>query len=194
MSADRGCDVPAVERRRSKGATLLEMVATLTILAAVSAATVSLYWSGQRAHRRARFYTQAQTDIREGLRRMTRVARSAECVMAQGTLGTLTGLSSNAYQVVLRVHGASGASECRYYVSNGVLYQQYSTQAAPGTALVSGVVSLTFNYYRTAAGVRTSVNGAPATASEIEIALCVRSGSVTTSLTGYVAIRTVLAG
>jgi len=181
--------------RRRRAVTLLEMVAALTILAAVSAATVSLYWTGQRAHRRARFYSEAQTDIRDTLRRITRTARTSECVMAQGTLGTLSGLTSNTYQVVLRVpQGASPAIECRYYVSNGMLYQQLSTQSAPGRRLLSGVVSLTFGYYRTLAGTRTSVAGAPASATEIEIVLRVRNASVTTGLTGYVSIRTALTG
>jgi len=181
----------AVSRRR--GVSLLEMVSALAILAIVVAATVSLYVSGNMAHRRAGFYSRAQTDIRSAMRQMTRVIRGSERVVAQGTVGTLSGLATTNYQVVVRLLGTP-ARECRYYVSNGVLYEQTSSENAPGRALLSGVVSLTFNYYRTAAGTRLSANGAPATATEVEINIRARSGTVTTGLVTYVTIRSTVAG
>lgn len=181
-----------VGRKRQQAVSLLEMVASLSILAVIVAATVSLYWSGQLAHRRARFYSQGQTDIRSAMRQMTRMIRTARQVVSQGSYGSLSGIATNQYQIVFRFGSTGSPAECRYYVSNGVLYQQVSTQAAPGRPLLSGVVTLTFNYYRTAAGTRVSVNQAPATATEVEIEIRARTGSVTTGLTTYVAIRTAL--
>lgn len=182
-------------KRRSRGVTLLEMISALAIMAVVTAATVSLYWTGQTAHRRARFYSRGQTNIRTAMRKMTRVTRTSECVVAQGTQGSLANIATNAYQLVLRIPQANGnAFECRYYVSNGVLYQQTSSQSAPGTPLLAGVVSMTFGYYRTAAGVRTSASGSPSTATEVEIAIRARTVSVTTGITTYVTIRTAAAG
>lgn len=184
---------PARYRRTVAGVTLLEMVSSLAILAIIIAATVSLYWTGQLAHRRAGFYSRAQTDIRNAMRQITRVTRNAQSVVAQGTVGTLTGLASNGNQLVLRLSSQGTPLECRYYLSNGVLYQQSSTEAAPGRPLLVGVVTVTFNYYRTVAGTRTSVNGSPATATEVEINIRARSGSVTTGLTTYVTIRNAIA-
>lgn len=182
-------------RRRSRMAlSLLEMVSSLAILAIVVLATVSLYWSGQLAHRRAGFYSRAQTDIRSAMRQLTRVVRSSVSVVSQGSVGTLSGLTTGTYQLIVRVPSSTSPRECRYYVSNGVLYQQTSDQSAPGTALLTGVVTVQFNYYRTAAGTRTSVNGAPATATEVEVNIRARSGSVTTGLTTYVTLRTAVAG
>lgn len=178
-----------------RGASLVEMMSALLILAIITAASFSLYWSGNQAHRRARFYSQAQTDIRQALRQMIRVIRSANSVVSQGTMGTLAGLASGSNQVVVRLpQGAGSFIECRYYVSNGVLYQQRSTDAAPGTALLTGVTGLTFNYVRTLGGVRTAVDGAPSVATEVQMAINARRGSVTTGLTGYVALRTKLTG
>lgn len=180
-------------RRCILGISLVEMMASLVILGLIVAATVSLYWTGNMAHRRAGFYSRGQTDIRQAVRQMTRVIRTSERVVAQGTLGTLNGISSNQYQIVVRLPGTT-PTECRYYVSNGVLYEHLSSSSAPGRPLLSDVVSLTFNYYRTVAGVRTSVNGSPQSATEVEVSVRARSGSVTTGLTTYVAIRTVIAG
>jgi hypothetical protein len=171
------------------------MMSALLILAFITASAFALYWSGNQAHRRSRFYSEAQTEIRQTLRQMTRVIRSAEAVVNPGTMGTLSGLASNASQIVVRLPQPSGAPiECRYYVSNGVLYQQRSLDTAPGTALLRGVTGLTFNYVRTLAGTRTSVDGAPASATEVQIGIRARRGSVTTGLTGYVAMRNALTG
>lgn len=182
-------------RRRRSGVSLLEMVSSLTILAVIAAATVGLYWSGQNTQRLARSYSEAQTDIRSALRQMTRTLRTAETILAQGTSGTLNGIASNGYQVVFRLRSSAGSPiEGRYYVSNGVLYQQTSAQAAPGTELARDVVSLTFNYYRTLAGMRSSVNANPSLATEVEINLRVRNQRVTTGLTAYVTLRWKLTG
>lgn len=186
---------PSTVRLRRSGATLVEMMSALLILAIISAASFSLYWSGNLAHRRARFYSQAQTDIRQSLRQMTRVIRSANSVLSQGTMGTLAGIASNSNQIVVRLPQGGGTFiECRYYVSNGILYQQRSTDAAPGQALLTGVTGLTFGYVRTLGGVRTAVDGAPSAATEVQIEVHACRGSVTTGLTGYVALRTKLAG
>ena len=178
-----------------RGASLVEMMSALLILAIITAASFSLYWTGNQAHRRSRFYSEAQTVTRKTLRQMTRLIRSANSVVSQGTMGTLAGLASGPNQVVVQLPQGTGAPiECRYYVSNGVLYQQLSTDTAPGTALLTGVTGLTFKYVRTLGGVRTAVDGAPAVATEVQITIDARRGSVTTGLTGYVALRTKLSG
>jgi hypothetical protein len=118
----------------------------------------------------------------------------AESVLAKGTTGTLNGQTTNSSQLVLRLQSSPSVVECRYYVSNGVLYKQTSADAAPGTALLNGVVNMTFSYYTTLAGTRASASANPAKASEVEIVLRARSGTVTTGLTAYVTIRQVIAG
>lgn len=179
---------------RVRGLSLVEMMAALLILAIVTAASFTLYWSGNQSHRRARFYSRAQTDVRTALREVTREVRSAQSVRATGSQGTLSGLTSNANQLVVRRIQGAQTYECRYYVSNGVLYRQRSVDAAPGTALLTDVTGLTFRYFRTLAGSRTNVDGAPGTASEVEFAVQARRGTVTTGLTMYVALRQVLTG
>ena len=181
-------------RHRSRGVSLLELVSSLAILGFVVAATAGLYVAGQRSHFRARYYSDAQTTIRRALRDLTRTTRMAESVLAKGTTGTLNGQTTGASQLVLRLQSSPSVVECRYYVANGVLYKQTSADAAPGTPLLSGVVSLTFNYYTTLAGTRSSASANPAKASEVEIVLRARSGTVTTGLTAYVTIRQVVAG
>ena len=182
-------------RHRVAGVSLVEMMSALLILGIVTSAAFSLYWTGNQAHRRSRFYSQAQTDARTALREMTRVIRSSIAVVSTGTQGTLSGLASGSNQLVLRVPQSSGSPiEVRYYVSNGVLYVQRSTDAAPGSALMRGVTGLTFGYVRTLAGTRTPVDSAPATATEVDVRLHVRRASVTTGLSAYVAIRTAVSG
>lgn len=171
------------------------MMSALMILAIVTAAAFSLYWSGNQAHRRSRFYSQAQTEARTALREVTRVVRTSVAVVGTGTQGTLSGLTSGANQLIVRVpSGGASTLEVRYYVANGILYVQRSDESAPGRELILGVTGLSFAYYRTLAGTRTAVNGAPGTATEVQVTLQVRRVSVTTGLTAYVAIRTAVSG
>lgn len=180
--------------RRTLGASLVEMVAGLLILSFVTASVVSMYTTGRQSHRRARFYSKSQTEIRYALREMTRRIRTSNALLAQGTQGTLSGIASSSFQVVMTVPSGGGTKQCRYYVSNGILYRQTSTQSAPGTPILKDVVQLTFAYYKTAAGTRISATGAVGTATEVEILLQARYGSVTTGLAAYVTLRSVVAG
>jgi hypothetical protein len=75
-----------------------------------------------------------------------------------------------------------------FYVSGGTLYYQSSSGTAPGTALLTGVNSMSVVYYTTSNGA-TSVASTPSAATEIQITLSATQGPVTTSVQAYVWMR-----
>jgi hypothetical protein len=175
---------------RVRGATLTEVLAAAIIVAFLTTATAALITVGERQDRTTRFYSYGQTDIRTAMRTIGRTLRHAYLVRASGTLGTLNGVASNASQVVCEIPQASGSSniEILFYMSGGTVYYQRSTDAAPGTALLTGASGMAVAYYTTTSGTTTTAT-TPDQATEIQITLTATRGSVTTSAPTYVMMR-----
>ena len=130
----------------------------------------------------ARFYSYGQTDIRTAMRTVTRTLRHAYQVNATGTLGSLSGVASNGSQVVCTIPQASGSANIQvlFYMSGDTVYYQRSTDAAPGTALLTGATGMAVAYYTTTNGI-TSAAASPSQATEVQITLTATRGSVTTT-------------
>ena len=188
---------PRVARSRSRrGATLMELVATYLILAFVTSGTMGLYYVGTRQQRISRFYTLAQTDLREGIRRITRTVRHGSAVLT-GT--AFAAPNSSATQIIVAVPQASPGDRIRVYrdPTTGTIYAQTAGDAAAssaGTVMVTGPATLSIAYYQTGAtstGTATTdvTASGPATATEAQITLSATRGSVTTTSVAYVQLR-----
>lgn len=187
--------------RYRSGATLIEMVVSALILSFIVAATAGLYTVGQAQQRTARSYSEAQTDIRTTLRRMTRALRHGYQVVGVSAAGTLAGKASGPDQVIVRVPepGGGSQSEILFYRSgSGVLYFQRESDAAPGTPLVEGVRALAVHYFRTdiavGGAIRVPVDADPATATEAEVTLTVERPPAVTTVKAYVTLRNAIVG
>ncbi len=193
-----------------------EMLLSMLILAFLAAATASLYTVGQAQHHTAKGYSQVQTDVRRAMARVTRTIRHGYSVVGTSSLGTLNGLSSAVNdQIIVEVPEPSPSTakrQIRFYRSNaGVLYYQDHTQAAPGTALMTGLqvpregltsgeaAPLTFHYYQSipdlsGAVTTTNVDANPSLATEVRITITARSAPVSTTVRAYVSLRNSLQG
>lgn len=184
--------------RRSRGVTLVELVITFVILAFISLGTIQLYRVGDQQQRVARLYSDAQSSAREGLRRIMRTARHASAAESNVTFTGLGAVSSGAAQLVVATPpagGGAGTDHILFRLSGTTLYAQRSTESAPGTAIATGVQSVSFTYYQTTVtSTGTQVNdvtsSSPTSATEVNIALTmpVFNGQTTTR-TAYVAMR-----
>lgn len=193
---ERAVVTPTGRFRSRRGASIVEMVATFLILAFVTSGTAGLYYVGTRQQRGSRFYTEAQTDLREGIRRITRTVRHGSAVLT-GT--TFPSADSNSAQVIVAVPQASPRDKIRIYrnASSGTIYAQTSGDAASasaGTVMLAGPATLSITYYRTGAtstGTTTTdvTSSGPATATEVQLTLSTTRGSVTTTSVAYVQLR-----
>lgn len=190
--------------KNHRGVSLLELVVTTAILSFIVAATARLYFIGQAQQAAARNYSQAQTDLRMALRQVTYAVRHGCQVVTESTgqdslvkAFATADRQSDAGTLTLRVPEPSGATlpyvELQFYAADGVLYSRRADQSAPGNALLQGVETLAFHYFRTVPqGLGTaavSVDNAPATATEVQITLAVRRGTVTTQVQTYIMLR-----
>lgn len=172
------------------------LVASLLVFGIVAAAS-RLYGIGVAQQSMARNYSQVQTDLRTALRRVTRTLRHGFALKNPSTQTSFPSgsLTSNSTQVIVPVQESSAVPEIRIYFDStaGTLYAQRSDDGSI-TDLLDQVSSLTFNYYKTIAGVTTEVASAPETATEVKITLTAWYGSfvgarATTTCTAYVALR-----
>lgn len=186
--------------RTQRGHTLIELIISAAILSAIIVSAGGLLAVAYRQQIRGRNYSQAQTDLRTALRIATRSIRHGYNVVATSTDSNFPSGSrtSGASQVIVRVPEPSTSSsadvEIRIYVSSGVMYAQRSDQATPGKKLMSGVSSLTINYFRTIAGTQSDVDGSPGTATEVCLTLASTQGILTTTATAYVTMRNAIEG
>lgn len=182
--------------RRRRGLTLLELVVALFLFGMMIAATASLLVAGQRQQTLGQDFSHVQSELRTGLRRATRTLRHGYAVVASSSSGAFSSPVSNASQVIVRVPEPTGAGalqvEVRLHVSGGVLYAQRADQAAPGTALLSGVQSLRFEYFQTSGGTRSPVDASPADTTDIRITVTAAKGVAATSATTTVSLRNAL--
>ena len=173
-----------------RGVSLMEMLAALLILSFIVAATATLFNTGQRQQRLGRAFSQAQTDIRVALRDAMRAIRHGTVVNPSTNFGG--NAPSNSSQVIVNVPEPTGAAtsyiELRYYLSSGTLYKQRSDQNA-GSAILTGVDSLTINYFKTVYSSRTSVDANPETATEVLITVTVIRERITTRVSTLIALR-----
>src|SRR5262249_35564713 len=114
--------------------------------------------------------------------------------------------ASNASQLVVNVPEPTGSAtsniELRFYLSNGVFYKQRSDQygTSSGTALISNVLTLKFNYYQTTGSTRLSADPGNANglstnqATEVLITVITSQDSTTTEATALVQLRNYLPG
>jgi Tfp pilus assembly protein PilW len=181
-----------------RGATIVEFLVSMFLMSIVLTGTARLFYVGYQQQRQARGYSNAQKEIREGLRRMTRALRHGYGVVNPSSSAGFPAADSGASQVIVRVPEPSGASttdiEFRFHVSGEVLYYQRSDEAAPGTALVSGVQSAVFNYYQSSGSGRTAVDSTPASANEVQVTLTAESADMTTKVSTLVNLRNATVG
>jgi Tfp pilus assembly protein PilW len=205
----RGFRAPGRAGRKQRAATLPELLAAALVIAFIVGATAKLYSVGQGQQLLARSYSQAQTDLRTALRRVTRTIRHGFPLHGPTNPSTKSNFpansTSNATQIVVPVPETDtdgSHKEIRIYYSNGALYAQRSDESAPGTLLISGLqtnpVGVEFKYYLTLPSstgtITVDVSSNPAKATEAQISLTAVRQSATVSATAYVAIRNVLAG
>lgn len=173
-----------------RGMTLIEVLIVALIMTFLTIGVGMLYTVGQRQQRISNYYSQVQTDMREGLRRVTRTLRHGYEVVGTSTAGTLNGLSSSTSQIIVRVPEPTGAAttyvHIRFYVSGSVLYSQRQDQSAPGVALLDGVQTLAFNYFDEYGA---NMNATPTAATRTEIVLTARRGPATTTVRTLVTLR-----
>lgn len=188
--------LPARARSR-RGVTFIEMAVTALVLAFIVAATAGLYNIGQRQQLIGGRYSANQTNMREALRRMTRALRHGYAVVGTSSAGSLSGISSGAGQVVVRVPDPGGAtqSDLLFYRSPaGAIYYLGQNDPAPGTKLLDNVQSLTFNYFQTTPSGTTVVDATPSQATEVMITMTAVSRPATTTVTAYVNLRNAIGG
>jgi type II secretory pathway pseudopilin PulG len=195
------------QNRGPGGWTLLELLASAIVLSFLVASSATLYSVWQRQSLLARNYSQAQTDLRTAFRIMLRTIRHGTTVVATSSSGTINGKVSNASQIVVHVpeSGSASADVVFYVDSAGTLYYQRDTDATP-TSMITGVKTISIHYFQTTTTVsgtgtlseaNTEVAGAPASATEVQIALTVRSGgpkdttneAAVTTVQSYVTLR-----
>ena len=177
-----------------RGHTLWEMLATTLLLGMTATAAATLMRTGQRQQKIARDYSQIQTDMRSAVRRASRTIRHGYAVVNPSSSSRFAGnTASNGSQVIVKVPepGNTSQVEVRFYLSGGTFYAQRADDTGSGLALMSGVNTLSFNYYQTssATGTRTAVDSTPQSATEVGLTLNATSGLVTSSFTSYVALR-----
>jgi type II secretory pathway component PulJ len=189
--------VKGIRAQRRRGISLVEGIVGLTILSVVLAATAALLAGGQRLQRTSQDYSQLQTDLRTAVRRVARSLRHGFAVVNPSTVSGFGVQASSATQVIVTVPEPSGVTpekvELRFYVSNQVLYAQRSDQAAPGTALLTGVRGLAFSYYQTTAAGRTAVDATPQLATEVRFTLSAAQGKIVTAMPGMACLRNTIA-
>jgi hypothetical protein len=177
----------------------MEMVVSALILSFVVMATAQLMNGGLRQQKLGREYSQAQTDLREGLARATRAIRHAYEVVNPSTEANFgANTASSAGQVIVRVPEPGGSAnpdvEMRFHLSNGTLYAQRDDQTAPGTALMTGVQSLTFNDFQSITGTSVAMDGTPQQASAVQIRITAVRGSAVTPVETLVTMRNSILG
>lgn len=178
-----------------RGVSLVELLAVSGIMLFIVVATFQLFRVGNYQASQGRDYSQIQTETRQALRPALRVIRAAKSVVVNGTMGTLSGQSSTAAQLVVLVARSDGTEVlCRYHVYQGTLYRQTSGDAAPGLAMLTGVTGVMWHYYVTSAGARTLTDGAPAAANEVTVGLTVMRGNVYTSTNAGASLRVLSPG
>lgn len=195
--------------RGRRGFTLVEMLMAVVMLTFVGAGTATLLLVGQRQQRLARNYSQVQSDLRKGLLRITRTLRHGYQVVGQNTtysasVSAFTATAarqSNASQLVVRIPEPAGTTptsvELRFYRSGGILYAQHPADLAagnPGIALLSGVQSLAFNYFRTGGTTTTVVDATPEQASEVRILVTAAREQAITTVETRISLRNALPG
>jgi prepilin-type N-terminal cleavage/methylation domain-containing protein len=187
---------PAFRTPARRGMSLPELLVSLTLMAFVIVSCATLLTIGRRQQRTWQQYSQIQTDLRMALRRASRTIRHGSVVLNPSVAANFPVKTSSATQLIVLVPEPTGTTpttvEVRFHLNGGVLYAQRSDVSGNGIALMSGVQSVAFSYYRTVAGARTSVPGAPHTATEVGITLTGSSGALTTNLTALVAMRNAL--
>ena len=189
-------------RPRRAGFSTFEALAALFILMFAISVTAQLYVTGMRVRRVAQNYSQVQTDLRSALRDATRAVRHGYQVMNPSSLTAFPNVApnyrnSNANQLIVQVPDSTGAKvEIRYYLSSGGLYEQRSSGGTDQLQL-SGIQTLTFNYYKTSGGTRTAVDGSspndPSKATEVQVTVTATNGVVTEAVSVLVALRNHLA-
>jgi len=189
-------------RNPRRGATLLELVLACLLFAFLVAATSKLYRIGEDQQRTARFYSDAQTNCREALRRIVRTARHGYAVESAAT--TFYGgetPSSGSSQVIFTVpqpNNTTGRDHIRFYMRSGTLYAQRSDDSSLGLQIATGVKAFSVSYFKTATtstGATTSpVDGTPTAATEVQLALTLTSGTITITRTAYVEMRNAALG
>jgi type II secretory pathway pseudopilin PulG len=188
------------------GWTLIELLASAIVLSFLVASSATLYTVWQRQSLLARNYSQAQTDLRKAFRIMLRAIRHGTAVIASSSSGTLSGQASNGSQIVVHIpqSGITSADVLFYTDAGGALYFQRDTDSTP-TRIISGVTNMTVVYYTTVTTVdvsghvaaNTTVAATPDQATEVQIALTVRSGgpmnntneAAVTTVQTYVGLR-----
>jgi hypothetical protein len=194
----RGRGAISGESAGRRGATLLELVASALLLSFVVAAASKLFQVGHASHTMVRHYSQAQSDLREALRRATWGMRHGYGVVATSTAGNFPVQASNTAQAILLLPEPTGSNpaqvQVRYHVTNGILYAQRANEAAPGMALLPGVQNVTFAYYQTNGATRVPVNGTPALATEVEIQATARRHRWNTKVSTLVNLRNSITG
>ena len=185
---ERVVNIPAIQFPSRRGATLVELVATFLILGFVTSGTVGLYYVGTRQQRGSRFYTLAQTDLREGIRRISRTVRHGFAVLP----------GSDATQIYVSVPQTAPGDQIRIYrdSTTGTIYAQPVGTGATGTrtVMVDGPATLSLTYYQTGAtstGTSTTdvTTSAPTSATEVQFTISATRGSVTTTSVAYVELR-----
>lgn len=192
---------PARGRRARRGALLVETLAAVLILTFLVWATARFYIVGIAQQRLGQGYSQAQTNIRTALRSVTRTIRHGYAVVPSVSSGNLNGKTSTTSQIIVTVPQATGSPTINilFYVSNGTLYYQRSTDTSP-TVMITGVQSLTLTYYKTSLAssgtgtTQTQVNSTPGSATEVQINLVANYQNVTTTVTAYTTLRNMIAG
>jgi hypothetical protein len=132
---------------------------------------------------------------------MTRAIRHGSVVVPSVTGGNLDGKVSGPNSLIVTVPQATGSADINIYfykTSDGTLYYWTSAESGPGTALMTGVQTLTFNYYTTT--LSTSGSGSTGTtttaitsnlgsATEVQIIVTATNGPATTTAQSYIALR-----
>ncbi len=182
-------------RRTHRAVSLVELLVSTLIFTFVLTAAVSLYSAGNVQQNRARYYSQAQTDLRLILRTASRTIRHAYGVVSSSTESRFPSgsKSSSQDQIIVRVPEPARAKknsiEIRFYVLDGAFYAQRSDEAAPGTKFAEGVKSLKVNYFRSTGSFRNSADNAPATATEAQLNIQNTVGNVSSGAAAYIAFR-----
>jgi hypothetical protein len=154
----------------------------MLIVAFAVAASTALFVKGQQQQFLAQHYGQAQEDLREALRPLTRTMRHGfqivptTAVAVSGCTCFATTYVSDVTQVVVVAPQPDGTSpprvEIRFYVDNaGNLIEQRADSPATLTTLLTGVTSQSFSYYKTtSAGAQTSQGSTPdATTTQVQL-------------------------
>ena len=181
------------DRKQSKrGFSLVEALGSLIIMSMIVGATVKMYSTGAKNQRDDRSYTQAQTDLRTALLHITRTVRHSIGVqMSSAQTNFASAPNSSSTQIIVAVPqpGNAGTDYVRIYrdATTGNIYAQRQDAVGAGSKILDGPSSMTINYFQTtinSTGPSTAASdGAPDSATEVQINLGVTRGNKTTTVT-----------